>query len=87
MTALFVVAALFLGGCLVSLRIHPLTTCQVCKKTGSRYGGVFKYSYRRCRKCGGSGRKDRWGPRSSSAGPTTPAIIRRSKGVCLQSSA
>lgn len=63
MTALVVAAALFFGGYLVSLRAHPLTKCRVCKETARHYGVVFKYSYRRCRTCGGSGRKDRWGAR------------------------
>jgi hypothetical protein len=58
---LLLVIALCAGGYLVSLRIHPLRKCPVCKMTGRHFGGVFKGSYRRCRKCDGSGRRDRWG--------------------------
>lgn len=61
MTAVFVVAVLFFIGYLVSLKIHPLRKCPVCKMTGRHFGGVFTYSYRRCRKCNGTGRMDRWG--------------------------
>jgi hypothetical protein len=48
-------------GYLVSLRIHPLTKCPTCKMTGRHFGGVFKNSYRPCRRCRGSGRRDRLG--------------------------
>jgi DnaJ-class molecular chaperone len=48
-------------GYLVSLRIHPLTKCPTCKMTGRHFGSVFKNSYRPCRRCRGSGRRDRLG--------------------------
>jgi DnaJ-class molecular chaperone len=52
----------FVGvGYLVSCRIHPLRKCPVCKMTGRHFGSVYTYSYRRCRKCDGSGRRDRLG--------------------------
>lgn len=53
--------AIIVGGYLISLRIHPLRKCPVCKMTGRHFGSVYKGSYRRCRKCEGSGRLDRWG--------------------------
>jgi hypothetical protein len=45
---------------LASLRIRPLAKCRVCMATG-RHFGQFSNSYRRCRACGGGGRKDRLG--------------------------
>jgi DnaJ-class molecular chaperone len=50
-------------GYFVSLRIHQLTRCGLCKGTGRHSGGVYTYASRRCRKCGGSGRKERFGKR------------------------
>jgi DnaJ-class molecular chaperone len=44
-------------GYYISLRIHPLTKCRVCNGGGS----VYTYAQRRCRKCGGTGRRDRLG--------------------------
>jgi hypothetical protein len=49
------------AGYLVSCRIHPLRKCPVCKMTGRHFGSVYTQSYRRCRKCDGSGRRDRLG--------------------------
>jgi DnaJ-class molecular chaperone len=51
------------AGYFVSLRIHPLAKCSLCKGTGRHYGSVYTYAHRRCRKCGGSGRKERFGKR------------------------
>jgi DnaJ-class molecular chaperone len=48
-------------GYFVSLRIHPLRKCPSCKMTGRHFGSIYPYSYRRCRKCDGSGRRDRLG--------------------------
>jgi DnaJ-class molecular chaperone len=60
MAALLLIV-IFAVGYLVSLRIHPLTKCPTCKMTGRHYGSMYKGSYRRCRKCNGSGRRDRLG--------------------------
>jgi hypothetical protein len=60
MTLLFVIAVLVIGY-LISLRIHPLRKCPVCKMTGRHFGAIYTGSYRRCRRCGGTGRLDRWG--------------------------
>jgi DnaJ-class molecular chaperone len=49
------------AGYLVSLRIHPLRKCPTCKMTGRHFGSVYTQSYRRCGKCGGTGRRDRLG--------------------------
>jgi len=51
------------AGYFVSLRIHPLTRCGLCKGTGRHSGGVYTYASRRCRRCGGTGRKERFGTR------------------------
>ena len=60
--AAFIVIALIAGaGYLISLRIHPLKRCPVCKMTGRHFGAIYSYGYRRCRACGGTGRKDRLG--------------------------
>ena len=45
----------------VSTRIHPLRKCPTCNMSGRHFGGVFKGSYRPCRACRGSGRRDRVG--------------------------
>jgi hypothetical protein len=45
----------------VSTRIHPLKKCPTCSMSGRHFGGVYKGSFRRCRKCAGSGRRDRVG--------------------------
>jgi hypothetical protein len=60
MQLLLVIAVLF-GLYLFSLRVHPLRKCPVCKMTGRHFGSVFTGSYRRCRRCEGTGRRDRWG--------------------------
>ena len=55
------VIAIFAVGYIVSTRIHPLRKCSTCNMTGRHFGGVYKGSYRRCRTCDGSGRRDRLG--------------------------
>ncbi len=59
--AVIVIIVMAVVGYLVSLKIHPLTKCRVCNATGRHFGSVFTTSHRRCRKCGGTGRKDRLG--------------------------
>lgn len=51
------------AGYFVSLRIHPLTKCGLCKGTGRHNGSVYTYAQRRCRRCGGTGRRERLGKR------------------------
>jgi hypothetical protein len=48
-------------GYLVSTRIHPLKKCPTCNSSGRHVGGVYTGSFRRCRRCAGSGRRDRAG--------------------------
>ena len=61
MATLIVIALIAGAGYLISLRIHPLKRCPVCKMTGLHFGAIYTYGYRRCRACGGTGRKDRLG--------------------------
>ena len=61
MAALIILALVAGAGYLISLRIHPLKRCPVCKMTGRHFGAIYSYGYRRCRACGGTGRKDRLG--------------------------
>lgn len=71
-----IVIALIAGlGYLVSLRIHPLRRCPVCKMTGRHYGSVYSYGYRRCRACGGTGRKDRLGAKIFFGGTNNTGVF------------
>lgn len=56
----FVVAAA-LAGYVLSLWLHPYTTCRSCKGSSKHTGGLFRYGYRPCRRCKGSGRRVRMG--------------------------
>jgi DnaJ-class molecular chaperone len=60
---LILIIIIAVAGYFVSLRIHPLVKCRLCNGTGRHYGGVYTYAHRRCRKCGGNGRRDRFGNR------------------------
>ena len=63
MGIVIIIGIIAVVGYFVSLRIHPLTKCTVCNGTGRHHGSVYTYAQRRCRKCGGSGRKERFGKR------------------------
>ena len=66
-------------GSIVSTRIHPLRKCPTCNMTGRHFGDVYTGSYRRCRKCDGSGRRDRMGTKVFfGKTPATPGSSRRS---------
>jgi DnaJ-class molecular chaperone len=60
----FIVGIIFLIGYYLSLKVYPLTKCKHCDGRG-RFSAPAPYSYAMgpCRKCGGSGRKDRLGVR------------------------
>jgi len=60
---LIIVIIILVVGYFISLRIHPLTKCRLCKGTGRHFGSMYTYAQRRCRKCGGNGRVDRLGVR------------------------
>jgi hypothetical protein len=61
MAALIIIALILGAGYLVSLRLHPLRHCPMCRGTARHFGSFYTGSYRRCRACGGTGRKDRLG--------------------------
>jgi hypothetical protein len=62
--SIFIILIIFsIIGYFVSLRLHPLTKCRVCNGGSRHYGTVYTYAFRRCRKCGGTGRKERLGVR------------------------
>ena len=48
---------------IVSTRVHPLRKCPTCNMSGRHVGSTYTGSFRRCRRCGGSGRRDRIGTR------------------------
>jgi hypothetical protein len=60
---------------IVSTRIHPLTKCPACNMTGRHVGGVYKTAHRRCRRCQGSGRRDRVGTRVFWGGTNNTGIF------------
>ena len=60
---IIIMAIIAIFGYYVSLKIHPLTKCRMCDGRARHYGTVYTYAFRRCRKCGGTGRKDRFGVR------------------------
>jgi DnaJ-class molecular chaperone len=74
MATLIVIALILGAGYLVSLRIHPLKRCPVCKGTGRHFGSVYGYAHRRCRHCGGFGRKDRLGTKIFFGGTNNTGI-------------
>ncbi|HEX3752711.1 MAG TPA: hypothetical protein VHW06_19230 [Streptosporangiaceae bacterium] len=77
MAALVFIALIAVFGYFVSLRIHPLKRCPVCKGSpGRHWGGVYTYSFRRCRVCGGYGRKDRLGTKIFFGGTNNTGIYR-----------
>ena len=47
MAALVLIALLVGAGYLISLRIHPLKRCPVCKGQGRHFGAVYGYAHRR----------------------------------------
>lgn len=57
---IIIVAAI---GYFVSLRLHPLTRCSACNGGSRHFGSIYTGAFRRCRKCGGTGRQDRLGTR------------------------
>jgi hypothetical protein len=78
MDLLLVIAVLFVCY-LFSLRVHPLRKCPVCKMTGRHFGSVFKGTYRRCRRCEGTGRRDRWGTQVFFGGTNHTGVFPKKK--------
>jgi DnaJ-class molecular chaperone len=77
MIILVLIGIVLVAGYLVSLRLHPLAKCQVCDGTGREFGLVYTYSQRRCRRCLGTGRYDRWGTRLLYGGTGDSGRFRR----------
>lgn len=77
MGSMILVFAVFFVGYLISLRIHPLTKCPTCKMTGRHFGSVYTGAYRRCRTCGGTGRRDRLGTRLFFGGTDHSGIYKK----------
>jgi DnaJ-class molecular chaperone len=63
MSILIILIIIFIFGYYLSLKAHPFTKCKLCNGRGRHFGTMYTYAYRRCSKCGGSGRKDRLGVR------------------------
>jgi DnaJ-class molecular chaperone len=63
MGIVIIIGIIAVVGYFISLKVHPMTKCGLCNGTGRHFGTVYKSAQRRCRKCGGSGRKDRLGTR------------------------
>jgi hypothetical protein len=59
----------------VSTRIHPLKKCPTCNMTGRHYGSFYKGSFRPCRTCGGSGRRDRVGTKAMWGGTKNTGVF------------
>ena len=74
MTVVIIIALIVGASYLVSLRIHPLRRCPVRKSTGRHFGSLYTGSYRRCRACGGTGRKDRLGTKVFFGGTNNTGI-------------
>ena len=64
-TALAVLLALVLwvGGYLISLRVHPYTRCRRCGGDGKHHGRLYPRAFRACPGCRGTGRRPRLGVR------------------------
>ena len=58
-----------------SLRVHPLTKCKMCGGGGRHFGTVYKNAQRRCRKCNGTGRLDRFGTKVFLGGTNNTGVF------------
>jgi hypothetical protein len=56
-----VIIVLAVASYAVSTRIHPLRKCPTCNSSGRHFASIYRGSYRPCRNCRGSGRRDRVG--------------------------
>lgn len=59
---IFAVALVLGGGYYLSVRLWPYTKCGRCSGTGKNAGSTGK-RWGNCRRCGGSGRRFRFGTR------------------------
>ena len=77
MVTLIILGIVLVAGYFVSLRRHPLAKCQVCSGNGREFGLIYAYSQRRCRRCLGTGRYDRWGTKLFFGGTGDTGRFRR----------
>ena len=70
---LVLVIALLIGGYVLSLFLHPWTTCTRCRGKPRSQGAVFSYSHRVCSKCKGTGQQPRLGTKLLGIGPGKPS--------------
>jgi hypothetical protein len=62
MEILAIIAAAAAAGWYISLRRHPYAPCRWCRGT-SRNAGSTRKRWGACPRCGGTGRRLRWGAR------------------------
>jgi len=62
---LALLVAAVIGGAvyLISLRMHPWTSCRPCKGSGKARDRIWRKAHGSCRSCGGKGRHPRLGIR------------------------
>lgn len=60
---LIAVASVAYGSWRVSLRLHPYAPCRRCSGNRGRNWGSTGSRWGNCPRCGGSGRRMRWGAR------------------------
>ena len=75
-TVLFVLIVLVGGGYVMSLLLHPYTSCERCRNGGRTHrGAVFSYGFRPCWACRGTQTKQRFGAWALGIGePRSPRI-------------
>jgi hypothetical protein len=61
MGIILIIVIIFVLAYYVSLRTHPYTKCKGCNGSPRVYNPVFPDAFRLCRKCGGTGRRERFG--------------------------
>jgi len=52
----------------ISVRLNPRKLHHQCRGTGRYQGRIFGWTFHRCRRCNGTGRKIRWGARHMGPG-------------------
>lgn len=64
MDAVWIVLLVAAAGYLTSLHLRPYTRCRACRSTpGRRHGAVLTYTFAKCPRCAGRGRRLRLGAR------------------------
>ena len=60
----------------VSLKTHPYTKCKACNGSPRIYNPVFPDAFHFCRKCGGTGRRKRFGAKLARGDPLVKLTAR-----------